>query len=213
MKTKTINLLSIFIITMIFNSCLNTKTTSEKSESNDTLNLNEIVKINAENCFKLTNQADSINNATTEILVIDSFTYKQNIDFRKNQINDSIKLTSIDSKIMYYKKTIYLLDSIEKSLGQHVNDYISYKYKYTKYTKSPNDTLIANNKTTIKSYSKTFSMYFYTDATPTRQIIWSSAKTKDIILNPLEYPDYYKRIDRVETRINRTLNDNRAKGI
>ena len=199
MKTKIINLLSIFVIAMFFNSCNNTKSISEKSESNDTLNLDQMVKINAEKQFHFTTKADSVNNVTTEILAIDSFTFKQNIDFRKNQINDSIKLTNIESKIMYYKKTVSLLDSIEKSLSQHVNDIISYKYKYTKYTKSPVDTLNANNNTTIKKTTETMSVIFYTDATPTRQIIWLPVETKDKILNPIEYPDYYKRIDRVET--------------
>ena len=199
MKTKAINLLSIFAITMIFISCNSTKTASEKSESSDSLNINEIVKINAENHFHMISKKDSINNVTTDVLAVDSFTFKQNIDFRKSQINDSIKLTDIESKIMCYKKTIYLLDSIEKSLGQHVNDLISYKYKYTIYTKSPTETSYEVNKLSTKSSTKTTSVYFYTDATNTRQIIWSPIDTKDNILNPLEYPDYYKRIDRVET--------------
>jgi len=41
-------------------------------------------------------------------------------------------------------------------------------------------------------------VYFYTDATPTRQLIFLPTENKDKIVNPLEYPDYYKRIDRVE---------------
>ena len=199
MKTKTINLLTIFAITMIFYSFDNPKITSEKSEYNDTLTINEIVKINAEKHLHMISKKDSINNVTTDILAIDSFTFKQNIDFRKNQINDSIKLTNIESKKMYYKKIIYLLDSIDQSLGQHVNDLISYKYKYTIYTKSPIETLYGVNKISTKSTSKTTSVYLYTDATISRQIIWSPSETKDNILNPLEYPDYYKRIDRVET--------------
>lgn len=199
MKTSTINLLTICVITMIFNSCNSTKTISEKSKSNDTLSLDEIVKTNAEKWFHLNSPDDSINKATTDILVIDSFTWKQNIGFRKNQINDSIKLTNNESKIRFYKEIIYLLDSIERSLGQHVNDFISYKYIYTKNTFSPNDTLNTDNKTTITNTTNTMSMFFYTDATPRRQIIWSPEENKDKILNPLEYPDYYKRIDRVET--------------
>jgi hypothetical protein len=200
MKTKTIILSAIMAVTMIFNSCSSSKKSSEIGQTTDTLSLNEIVKINAEKQFHIIRKADSLNNVTTDVLAIDSFTFKQNIDFRKNQINDSIKLTNIESKRIYYKKTIYLLDSIEKSLSQHVNDYISYKYKYTKYTKSPKDTLYEVNKMSIKSTSMTASVDFYTDATPTRQIIWSTKATKDKILNPVEYPDYYKRIDRDATR-------------
>jgi len=199
MRTKTIILLNIIIVTMIFNACNITKTSSEKSESNDSLNQNEILKRNADKCFHWTSHADSINDVKTGILVLDSFTFKQNIDFRKNQINDSIKLIKTETKIMYYKKIISLLDSIEKSLGIHVNDFISYKYEYTKYTKSPKDTTYADNKTTISSSTNTASLFFYTDATPTRQIISLPTETKDNILNPLEYPDYYKRIDRTET--------------
>ena len=199
MRTKTIILLNIIIVTMIFNACNITKTSSEKSESNDSLNQNEILKRNADKYFHWRSQADSTNEVKTEISVIDSFTFKQNIDFRKDQINDSLKLTKIENKIMYYKKTISLLDSIEKSLGKHVNDFISYKYKYTQYTKSPKDTTYTDHKTTIKSSTKTASVFFYTDATPTRQIISLPTETKDNILNPLEYPDYYKRIDRAET--------------
>jgi len=199
MKTKTINLLSVFAITMIFISCNSSKTTSEKSESNDTLNISEIVKINAEKQFHMISKEDSINNVTTDVIAIDSFTFKQNIDFRINQIRDSIKQTNNQTKIRYYKKITYLLDSIEKALGQHVNDFISYKYEYTKHAKSPNDTLNVNNKTTVSYTTKTASVSFYTDVTPTRQIIWSTSEMKDKVLNPLEYPDYYKRIDRVET--------------
>jgi hypothetical protein len=199
MRTKTIIFLSVILVTLIFNACNITKTSSKMSESNDSINVNEIVKRNAEKSFHWTSHADSINGVNTGILVLDSFTFKQNIDFRKNQINDSIKLTKIDTKIMYYKKTISLLDSIEKSLGIHVNDFISYKYEYTKYTKSPKDTTYADNKTTISSSTNTASVFFYTDATPTRQIISLPAETKDNILNPIEYPDYYKRIDRTET--------------
>ena len=198
MKTKTGILWSIFAMTLIFNSCNNARPISEKRESNDTLPIAEIVKTNAEKCFHWTTQTDSVNHVTTDLLAIDSFTFKQNIDFRKNQILDSIKLTNIDSNIKYYKQTIYLLDSIEKSLGQHVNDFISYKYKYTKYTTTATDTLYADNKTTLKSSTKTASLFFYTDATPTREIIALPTERKDNVLNPLLYPDYYKRIDRVE---------------
>ena|ERR1035437_8673615 len=199
MRTKIIIFLTIIIVPLIFNACNITKTSSKTSESNDSINVNEIVKRNAEKCFHWTSHADSINGVKTGILVLDSFTFKQNIDFRKNQINDSIKLTKIDTKIMYYKKIISLLDSIEKSLRIHVNDFISYKYEYTKHTKSPKDTTSADNKTTISSSTNTASVFFYTDATPTRQIISLPTETKDNILNPLEYPDYYKRIDRTET--------------
>jgi len=199
MRTKTIILLTIIIVTLIFNACNITKTSSEKSESNDSLNQNDIVKRNADKFFHWTTQADSTNEVKTGILVRDSFTFKQNIDFRKSQLNDSMKLTKIDTKIMYYKKIIFLLDSIEKSLGKHVNDFISYKYEYTQYSKSPKDTTYADNKTTIRSSTNTASVFFYTDATPTRQIISLPTETKDNILNPLEYPDYYKRIDRTET--------------
>ena len=79
MKTKTINLLTIFAITMIFYSFDNPKITSEKSEYNDTLTINEIVKINAEKHLHMISRKDSINNVTTDILAIDSFTFKQNI--------------------------------------------------------------------------------------------------------------------------------------
>jgi hypothetical protein len=201
MKTKTINLLTICVITMSFSSCNSTKTISEESKSNNTLILNEMVKTNAEKCFQFTSPADSINIVTTDISVIDSFTFKQNIGFRKNQINDSIKLANNGTKIRYYKEIIYLLDSIEKSLGQHVNDIISYEYKFIKNTISPNDTINADNKTTITTATNTMSAFFYTDATPTRQIILLPEERKDIILNPLEYPDYYKRIDRAGTTI------------
>ena len=135
MRTKTIIFLTVILVPLILNACNITKASSEKSESNDSLNVNEIVKRNADKYFHWRSQADSTNEVKTEISVIDSFTFKQNIDFRKDQINDSLKLTKIENKIMYYKKTISLLDSIEKSLGKHVNDFISYKYKYTQYTK------------------------------------------------------------------------------
>jgi len=198
MKTKIYNLLSVLFISLIFNSCFYAKTTSEDSASNDTLSLNEALKISAEKCFRLITPADSVNGVTTSVLAVDSFTFKQNIDYRRNQINDSIKLTNNNSKILHYKRTIYLLDSIEKSLGQHVNDLISYKYEYTKHTTLPNDTLDGDNKTTVRKESITATVYFYTDATPTRQLIFLPTENKDKIVNPLEYPDYYKRIDRVE---------------
>ena len=199
MKTRTLILLSICVFTMIFSSFNSIKTISEKSKSNDTLSLDEIVKTNVEKFFQFTGQADSINKVTSDISVIDSFTFKQNIDFRKNQINDSMKLTNNENKIRFYKESIYLLDSIERSLGQHVNDFISYKYIYTKITISPNDTLNTDNETTITNSTNSMSMFFYTDATPRRQLIWSLEENKDKILNPLEYPDYYKRIERVDT--------------
>jgi hypothetical protein len=198
MKTKIYNLLSVLFISLIFNSCFYAKTTFEDSASNDTLSLNEALKISAEKCFRLITPADSVNSVTTSVLAVDSFTFKQNIDYRRNQINDSIKLTNNNSKILHYKRTIYLLDSIEKSLGQHVNDLISYKYEYTKHTTLPNDTLDGDNKTTVRKESITATVYFYTDATPTRQLIFLPTENKDKIVNPLEYPDYYKRIDRVE---------------
>jgi len=196
MKTKTYNLLSVLFISMIFNSCFYAKTTSEDSASNDTLSLNDALKLSAEKCFHLITPADSVNRVTTSILAVDSFTFKQNIDYRRNQINDSIKLTNNNSKILHYKRTIYLLDSIEKSLGQHVNDLISYKYEYTKHTTLPNDTLAGDNNMTVRKESITATVYFYTDATPTRQLILLPTENKDKIVNPLEYPDYYKRIDR-----------------
>lgn len=199
MKTKTYNLLSVLFISMIFNSCFYAKTTSEDSASNDTLSLNDALKLSAEKCFHLITPADSVNKVTTSVLAVDSFTFKQNIDYRRNQINDSIKQTNDNSKILHYKRTIYRLDSIEKSLGQHVNDLIGYKYEYSKHTTLPNDTLAGDNKMTVKKESKTMTVHFYTDATPARQLIFLPTENKDKIVDPLEYPDYYKRIDRVET--------------
>ena len=46
MKTRTLILLSICVFTMIFSSFNSIKTISEKSKSNDTLSLDEIVKTN-----------------------------------------------------------------------------------------------------------------------------------------------------------------------
>ena len=199
MKTKIYNLLSVLFISMIFNSCFYAKTTSEDSASNDTLSLNEALKISAEKCFHLITPADSVNRVTTSVLAVDSFTIKQNIDYRRNQINDSIKLTNNNSKILHYKRTIYRLDSIEKSLGQHVNDLIGYKYEYTKHTTLPNDTLNGDNNMTVRKVYTTATVHFYTDATATRQIILLPTENKDKIVDPLEYPDYYKRIDRDKT--------------
>ena len=72
------------------------------------------MKRNADKFFHWLSQADSINEVYTGILVINSFTFKQNINFIGNQINDSIKLSKIDNKIIYYKrKTISQLDSID----------------------------------------------------------------------------------------------------
>lgn len=42
------------------------------------------------------------------------------------------------------------------------------------------------------------SLFFYTVASPIRQIIESSDELKDIKINPMEHIDYYKRIDRIE---------------
>ena len=199
MKTKIYNLLSVLFISLIFNSCFYAKTTSEDSASNDTLSLNDALKLSAEKYFRLITPADSVNIVTTYVLAVDSFTFKQNIDYRRNQINDSIKLTNNNSKILHYKRTIYRLDSIEKSLGQHVNDLISYKYEYTKHTTLPNDTLNGDNNMTVRKVYKTTTVHFYTDATATRQIILLPTENKDKIVDPLEYPDYYKRIDRDKT--------------
>ena len=199
MKTKIYNLLSVLFISLIFNSCFYAKTTSEESASNDTLSLNDALKLSAEKCFHLITPADSVNRVTTSVLAVDSFTIKQNIDYRRNQINDSIKLTNNNSKILHYKRTIYRLDSIEKSLGQHVNDLIGYKYEYTKHTTLPNDTLNGDNNMTVRKVYKTATVHFYTDATATRQIILLPTENKDRIVDPLEYPDYYKRIDRDKT--------------
>ena len=185
---------------MIFNSCFYGKTTPEDSASNDTLSLNDALKLSAEKCFHLMTPADSINKVTISVLAVDSFTFKQNIDYRRNQINDSIKLTNNNSKILHYKRTIHRLDSIEKSLGQHVNDLVGYKYEYTKHTTLPNDTLNGDNKMTVNKVYTTATVHFYTDATPARQIIFSPTENKDNIVDPLEYPDYYKRIDRVEIK-------------
>ena len=200
MKRKIYHLLSVLFISMIFNSCFYAKTTSEDSASNDTLSLNDALKLSAEKCFHLMTPADSINKVTTSVLAVDSFTFKQNIDYRRNQINDSIKLTNNNSKILHYKRTIHRLDSIEKSLGQHVNDFVGYKYEYTKHTTLPNDTLNGDNKMTVNKVYTTATVHFYTDATPARQIIFSPTENKDNIVDPLEYPDYYKRIDRVEIK-------------
>jgi len=199
MKTKIYNLLSVLFISLIFNSCFYAKTTSEDSASNDTLSLNDALKLSAEIYFRLITPADSVNIVTTTVLAVDSFTFKQNIDYRRNQINDSIKLTNNNSKILHYKRTIYRLDSIEKSLGQHVNDLIGYKYEYTKHTTLPNDTLNGDNNMTVRKVYKTATVHFYTDATPTRQLILLPTENKDRIVDPLEYPDYYKRIDRDKT--------------
>ena len=199
MKTKIYNLLSVLFISIIFNSCFYAKTTSEESASNDTLSLNDALKLSAEKYFRLITPADSVNIVTTYVLAVDSFTFKQNIDYRRNQINDSIKLTNNNSKILHYKRTIYRLDSIEKSLGQHVNDLIGYKYEYTKHTTLPNDTLNGDNNMTVRKVYKTATVHFYTDATPTRQLILLPTENKDRIVDPLEYPDYYKRIDRDKT--------------
>jgi len=199
MKTKIYNLLSVLFISLIFNSCFYAKTTSEESASNDTLSLNDALKLSAEKYFRLITPADSVNIVTTYVLAVDSFTFKQNIDYRRNQINDSIKLTNNNSKILHYKRTIYRLDSIEKSLGQHVNDLIGYKYEYTKHTTLPNDTLNGDNNMTVRKVYKTATVHFYTDATPTRQLILLPTENKDRIVDPLEYPDYYKRIDRDKT--------------
>ena len=102
----------------------------------------------------------------------------------------------MNSKVKNYKRALYLLDSIAGLAEKHINDIVSYKYEYTKCTKLPVDTLYEGLAVTIKSITSNCTIYFYTDATPTRQIIQSPTNAKDNILDPLKYPDYYRRIER-----------------
>jgi|GEM_PF-2090864 len=196
MKYKQIYLLSIFFALNQIYSCTGKSLTSDQNETNKDFSINEVLKANAEKHYHLVHDEDSVNNLTTNVTVIDSFTLKQDIDFRKNQIKDSIAQTDDKIKKTFYNKIIYLLDSIEKTHFHDLNSIVSYHYKYTVSTKTPKKTSSNGNSYTSVYKSKTTSVEFYTDATDVREIIWLPAETKHNIVNPVEYPDYYKRIDR-----------------
>ena len=210
MKTKgTLLLLSILTITMFFYSFNRPGQIDRKSELTDTLDIHKMVLSEYEKIYYMGMDADTINQVTANLLLADSFTLKQNIDYRKSQIADSIRLTEVESKKQYYERTVYLLDSIAKSAGQNVNDIISYKYEYTKCTVSPVRTQYEDSKVTTKLMTSSATTWFFTDATPTRQIIRSPDESKNNVLNPIEYPDYYRKIDReivVQTDLVQNIN-------
>ena len=53
-----------------------------------------------------------------------------------------------------------------------------------------------DSKVTTKLMTSSATTWFFTDATPTRQIIRSPDETENNVLNPVECPDYYRKIDR-----------------
>ena len=113
MKTKgTLLLLSILTITMFFYSFNRPGQIDRKSELTDTLDIHKMVLSEYEKIYYMGMDADTINQVTANLLLVDSFTLKQNIDYRKSQIADSIRLTEVESKKQYYERTVYLLDSI-----------------------------------------------------------------------------------------------------
>lgn len=188
-------LLAILAFSFLFNAC-------SKSHSRDAL-----VKKSAEVYIK-EHMNDPSSYEFSDLKLIDSTLYKDNITFRRDSFRDEIKfdsdrlerqlsyrreipsmydpkdVKSLRASIEQNKKILAEIKLIEQGLGNKVNQVAAYKYLFSCRGKNAFGALILN------TYVLQVTPY------PECKVLGMSTDEDKVILNPNEFPGYHEMIVR-----------------